>query len=145
MELNFILYFVFATIFQQKGFPTMKQKVILISIDGMRSDGVLPDRYSNLQMEFSKPGSYEWEDYQVAPYDFAFLFDGQNLDGSCLPSFESYKEHAANCIYAQSIAAEGVEGYVEKFGRENADVSFVFITEMHDTRYEQYSVLRPLK
>lgn len=48
-------------------------------------------------------------------------------------------------IYAQSIAAEGVEGYVEKFGRENADVSFVFITEMHDTRYEQYSVLRPLK
>jgi hypothetical protein len=48
-------------------------------------------------------------------------------------------------IYAQSIAAEGVEGYVEKFGRENAEVSFVFITEMHDTRYEQYSVLRPLK
>lgn len=71
----------------------------------MRSDGVLPDRYSNLQMEFSKPGSYEWEDYQVAPYDFAFLFDGQNLDGSCLPSFESYKEHAANCIYAQSIGS----------------------------------------
>ncbi len=48
-------------------------------------------------------------------------------------------------IYAQAIAAEGVESYVEKFGRENAEVSFVFMTEMHDTRYEQYGVLRPFK
>lgn len=48
-------------------------------------------------------------------------------------------------IYAQEIAAENVVSYVDKFERENAEVSFVFMTEMHDTRYEQYGVLRPLK
>ena len=48
-------------------------------------------------------------------------------------------------IYAQAIAAEGVVSYVDKLERENPEVSFVFVTELHDTRYEQYGVLRPLK
>ena len=48
-------------------------------------------------------------------------------------------------IYGIDVAASSIESYVQKFERENAEVSFVFLTEMHDTRYEQYSVLRPLK
>lgn len=48
-------------------------------------------------------------------------------------------------IYGLDVAASNIESYVEKFDRENADVSFVFMTELHDTRYEQYSVLRPFK
>ncbi len=48
-------------------------------------------------------------------------------------------------IYGLDVAAANVESYVQKFERENAEVSFVFMTEMHDTRYEQYGVLRPLK
>lgn len=71
----------------------------------MRSDNILPPRYKDLKLEFTKPSSFEWEDYHVAPYDFCFLFDGQNMNGACLPSFPSYLEHAANCIYAQSVSA----------------------------------------
>ncbi|MDD6034431.1 MAG: tubulin-like doman-containing protein [Oscillospiraceae bacterium] len=71
----------------------------------MRADGVLPARYSSLRLEFPKPGSFEWEDYNVSPYDFCFLFDGQNMNGARLPTFKSYLEHAANCIYAQSISS----------------------------------------
>ena len=48
-------------------------------------------------------------------------------------------------IYAQNITAANVESYVEKFQKENPEASFVFVTELHDTRYEQYGVLRPLK
>lgn len=48
-------------------------------------------------------------------------------------------------IYATEIAAAGVETYVEKFEAENPEAAFVFMTEMHDTRYEKYGVLRPLK
>ena len=48
-------------------------------------------------------------------------------------------------IYGLDVAAADVESFVEKFERENAEVSFVFMTELHDTRYEQYGVLRPLK
>ena len=48
-------------------------------------------------------------------------------------------------IYGLDVPAANVESFVEKFERENAEVSFVFMTEMHDTRYEQYGVLRPLK
>lgn len=48
-------------------------------------------------------------------------------------------------IYVSNVAAANVESYVEKFQQENPEVSFVFVTELHDTRYEQYGVLRPLK
>ena len=71
----------------------------------MRSDNILPPRYHDLKLEFAKPGSFDWEDYRVSPYDFCFLFDGQNMNGACLPSFPSYLEHAANCIYARSISS----------------------------------------
>ncbi len=48
-------------------------------------------------------------------------------------------------IYGLDVPASNVESYVEKFERENPEASFVFMTEMHDTRYEKYGVLRPLK
>ena len=48
-------------------------------------------------------------------------------------------------IYGLNVPASNVDSYVEKFDRENPEASFVFMTEMHDTRYEQYGVLRPLK
>lgn len=71
----------------------------------MRADNTLPSRYRNLTLEFPRPGKYDWEDYSVLPYDNCFLFDGQNINGAKLNSFRTYMEHAANCIYAQSISA----------------------------------------
>ena len=48
-------------------------------------------------------------------------------------------------IYGLDIAAANVDTYVDKFQTENPEASFVFMTEMHDTRYEKYGVLRPFK
>ncbi|MGI5894696.1 MAG: tubulin-like doman-containing protein [Candidatus Merdivicinus sp.] len=70
----------------------------------MRADNTLPARYRNLTLEFPRSGKNDWEDYSVLPYDNCFLFDGQNINGAKLNSFKTYMEHAANCIYAQSIS-----------------------------------------
>lgn len=70
----------------------------------MKGDATLPARYFNsVRMQFPKAASDGYEEYDVRPYDFCFLFDAQNADGSRLNSFDQYLDHAANCIYAQSI------------------------------------------
>lgn len=70
----------------------------------MKGDSTLPDRYKDsVKIEFPCASSNEYEDYNVRPYDFCFLFDAQNSDGKKLNSFNQYLDHAANCIYAQSI------------------------------------------
>jgi len=70
----------------------------------MRGDATLPERYNNsVKMQFPRAASEGYEEYDVRPYDFCFLFDAQNADGSKLNSFDQYLDHAANCIFAQSI------------------------------------------
>ncbi len=70
----------------------------------MKGDGTLEEKYKDLAYEVPRVGSDEYETYDVLPYDFCFLFDGQNLSGRKLTSFTEYMEHAANCIYAQSVS-----------------------------------------
>ena len=70
----------------------------------MKGDATLPERYHNsVKMEFPRIASEGYEEYEVRPFDFCFLFDAQNAEGSKLNSFDQYLDHAANCIYAQSI------------------------------------------
>lgn len=70
----------------------------------MKGDATLPEQYKeSVKVEFPCVGSGEYEDYDVRPYDFCFLFDAKNVSGGNLNSFEDYLAHAANCIYAQSI------------------------------------------
>ena len=70
----------------------------------MKGDHTLPDRFmDSVKMEFPRTSSNGYEEYDVRPYDFCFLFDAQNADGAKLGSFEQYIDHAANCIYSQSI------------------------------------------
>lgn len=70
----------------------------------MKGDATLPDQYrESVKMEFPRVGSAGYDEYNVRPYDFCFLFDAQNAEGSKLNSFNQYLDHAANCIYAQSI------------------------------------------
>lgn len=70
----------------------------------MKGDATLPEQYQDsVKMEFPRVGSTGYDDYKVRPYDFCFLFDAQNAEGSKLNSFNQYLDHAANCIYAQSI------------------------------------------
>lgn len=70
----------------------------------MKGDATLPDKYAEtVKLEFPRVGSGEFEEYNVRPYDFCFLFDAQNTEGKKLNSFNQYLDHAANCIYSQSI------------------------------------------
>ncbi len=70
----------------------------------MKGDATLPERYAHsVRMQFPRVASEGYEEYDVRPYDFCFLFDAQNAEGSKLNSFDQYLDHAANCIYAQSI------------------------------------------
>lgn len=70
----------------------------------MKGDATLPERYaSSVRMQFPCVASDGYEEYDVRPYDFCFLFDAQNADGGKLNSFDQYLDHAANCIYSQSI------------------------------------------
>lgn len=70
----------------------------------MKGDATLPDKYADtVKLEFPRVGSGEFEEYNVRPYDFCFLFDAQNTEGKKLNSFNQYLDHAASCIYSQSI------------------------------------------
>jgi len=69
----------------------------------MKGDNTLPPQYSDLTFEFPKVAADGVDVVNAMPYDFCFLFDSHNTAGSGLDSFESYKDHAATCIYTQSL------------------------------------------
>ncbi len=69
----------------------------------MKGDNTLPDQYRNLKFEFPRTAAEGVEPVNAMPYDFCFLFDANNTMGSGLDSFASYLDHAATCIYTQSI------------------------------------------
>lgn len=47
-------------------------------------------------------------------------------------------------LYLEDVSAEQVASTVESTGLEMPDVKVVFRTELHDTRFDDYGVLRPL-
>ncbi|MCL1950689.1 MAG: tubulin-like doman-containing protein [Turicibacter sp.] len=70
----------------------------------MKGDGSLASKYEeSVRLKFPKSNSNDYEEVNEMPYDYCFLFDSINIDGKTMSSFNQYKEHAANCIYAQSI------------------------------------------
>lgn len=69
----------------------------------MKADNTLPPEYQNLAFEFPSVGSDGITIVNAMPYDFCFLFDANNTSGGALDSFASYKDHAATCIYTQSL------------------------------------------
>ncbi|MCL1950684.1 MAG: tubulin-like doman-containing protein [Turicibacter sp.] len=70
----------------------------------MKGDGSLAKKYhDHVKLSFPKSNSTHYEEINEMPYDYCFLFDSVNIDGKTMSSFPQYKEHAANCIYAQSI------------------------------------------
>ena len=68
----------------------------------MKGDNTLPPQYRNLKFEFPAIGGEGVEEVNAMPYDFCFLFDAQGTSGS-LTSFGDILDHAATCIYTQSI------------------------------------------
>ena len=47
-------------------------------------------------------------------------------------------------LYADGITAGDIPGFVSQLTLEDPTVQLVFLTDLLDTRFEQYSVLRPL-
>lgn len=69
----------------------------------MKGDNTLPQQYRDLEFEFPKVGADGVEAVRAMPYDFCFLFDSNNASSGSLDSFATYLDHAATCIYTQSI------------------------------------------
>jgi hypothetical protein len=69
----------------------------------MKGDNTLPPQYRDLAFEFPRVGADGVEEITAMPYDFCFLFDAKNSSGGSLDSFATYLDHAATCIYTQSI------------------------------------------
>jgi hypothetical protein len=69
----------------------------------MKADNTLPPEYQNLVFEFPQVGGDGVTTINAMPYDFCFLFDANNTSGGALDSFAGYKDHAATCIYTQSL------------------------------------------
>lgn len=69
----------------------------------MKADNTLPAEYRDLVFEFPKVGAEGVDVISAMPYDFCFLFDANNTSGAGLDSFASYVDHAATCIYTQSL------------------------------------------
>ena len=48
-------------------------------------------------------------------------------------------------LYVTSALAAEADAIAQQTGLENPSISLVFLTEIHDTRFDAYSVLRPLE
>lgn len=60
---------------------------------------------SRFSLKMPRPGTVDqYDEYELNPLDYCFLFDAQNLNGETLHDLEDYKRHAADCIYASSIS-----------------------------------------
>lgn len=82
-----------------------------IAKNDLKTDNYLPDRYKGVKaLDFELPADGiegRYDKYDVLPYDFCFLFDAKNMRRLSLNNHNQYREHAANCIYAQSVGATG--------------------------------------
>lgn len=47
-------------------------------------------------------------------------------------------------LYAENIDASDLDAFVQKTGLAESEIRVVFLTQVHDTRYDKYGVLRPL-
>ncbi len=47
-------------------------------------------------------------------------------------------------LYVENVEAGAIETFVEKVPLEDPHIRVVFLTQVHDTRYDKYGVLRPL-
>ena len=71
----------------------------------LKADGRLSEQHKDkVSLKFPINNSDEFEEYDVLPMDYCFMFDAQDLNGTKLNNFEQYKEHAATCIYNMAIS-----------------------------------------
>lgn len=60
-------------------------------------------RYSDLHIDVTVPASDKLKRLDLLPFDFCFLFDGQNAEDHTLTSINQYIQQASQCLYEQNI------------------------------------------
>ena len=60
-------------------------------------------RYRDMHVDFSMPTTDELKSLDLLPFDFCFLFDGQNAEDNTLTSKQQYMEQAAQALFEQNI------------------------------------------
>ena len=79
----------------------------LRELDAFFMKGASPEKDKRqldaIRIFFPRAGSPGSEEYKVIPYDFCFLFGDRSTKSKELASYNGYLDHAATCIFAQSI------------------------------------------
>ncbi len=60
-------------------------------------------RYSDLHIDITAPTGEGIKRLDLLPFDFCFLFDGQNAEDHTLTNITQYEKQAAQCLYEQNI------------------------------------------
>ena len=60
-------------------------------------------RYRDMHVDFAVPTTDELKSLDLLPFDFCFLFDGQNAEDNTLTSKQQYMEQAAQALFEQNI------------------------------------------
>ena len=60
-------------------------------------------RYSDLHIDITSSSGEELKRLDLLPFDFCFLFDGQNAEDHTLANIGQYEQQAAQCLYEQNI------------------------------------------
>ncbi len=83
-------------------YATLRELDAFILKADSKQDSEIRSRFT---LKMPKPGTIDqYDDYDLNPLDYCFLFDAQNTDGATLDKLEEYKQHAADCIYASSVS-----------------------------------------
>lgn len=61
------------------------------------------ERYKNLNLTITTPGSEELSALDILPFDWCFLFDGQDAEDSTSTNLNQYLNQAAMALYEQNI------------------------------------------
>lgn len=60
-------------------------------------------RYSGIHLDFTEQGSDSLYSLSLLPFDFCFLFDGQDAEDNTMVNLSQYKKQAALALYEQNI------------------------------------------
>ncbi|MCQ2540353.1 MAG: tubulin-like doman-containing protein, partial [Acetatifactor sp.] len=90
---------------RRNAYATIKElNAFMIKGSGfMDIEGGELEKYKNLHVDFSVPGTSEVKALSLLPCDFCFLMDGQDSQDTTMISIEQYKKQAAQALYEQNI------------------------------------------
>lgn len=89
---------------RRNAYATVKE-INAFMMKGSGMCDIVPElaRYRDLHVNFTVPTSDEPKSLDLLPFDFCFLFDGQNAEDHTLTNKDQYVKQAAQALYEQNI------------------------------------------